>query len=268
MSTQALGIGLSLATAGWVLAFLLQLVDVRTGHQVRRAGRAAGFRDRDRVLAWTVTVCAVVLVALVLGVDFAARLLLDRSELLLGALLLIALAAAGAITALLAARAIRRPQTGYQVIRDELRALAGTRLARGRIADYRNWFEAVDARQNDLRQHVMIGRWVRTIPPVVAAVAIAMAIWTASSGSIPGWAAVLYLVPFGVSLWLAVWGARISLARNLAVHAVQQKQRAELLLVLDELDRKAPRKVAGLSERVSRALAILREQQGQESRSK
>ena len=114
----------------------------------------------------------------------------------------------------------------------------------------------------------MIGRWVRTIPPVVAAVAIAMAIWTASSGSIPGWAAVLYLVPFGVSLWLAVWGARISLARNLAVHAVQQKQRAELLLVLDELDRKAPRKVAGLSERVSRALAILREQQGQESRSK
>jgi hypothetical protein len=268
VSTQALGIGLSLATAGWVLAFLLQLVDVRTGYQVRRAGRATGFRDRDRVLAWTVTVCAIVLVALVLGVDFAARLLLDRSELLFGALLLIALAAAGAITALLAARAIRRPQTGYQVIREELRTLAGTRLAKGRLADYRSWFEAVDARQNDLRRHVMLGRWVRTIPPVIAVVAIAMAIWSASSGDIPGWAAVIYLVPFGVSLWLAVWGARISLARNLAVHAVQQKQRAELLLVLDELDRKAPRKVAGLSERVSRALAILREQQGQESRAK
>lgn len=266
MSTQELGIGLSLATAGWVLAFLLQLVDVRTGHQVRRAGRAAGFRDRDRVLAWTVTVCAIVLVALVLGVDAAARLLLDRGELLFGLLLLIGLAAAGAITALLAARAIRRPQTGYQVIREELKGLAGTRPARGRLADYRSWFEAVDARQNDLRRHVMIGRWVRTLPPVVAVVALALAIWSSAAGEVPVWEAVLYLIPLGVSLWLAVWGARISLARNLAVHAVQQKQRAELLLVLDELERKAPRKVAGLSERVSRALAILREQQGQESR--
>lgn len=268
MNTQTLGEGLSLATAGWALAFLLQLVDVRTGHQVRRAGRAAGFRDRDRILAWTVTVCAIVLILLVLGVDFAARLLLDRDELLLGLLLLIGLAAVGAITALLSARAIRRPQTGYQVIREELRGLAGTRLAKGRIADYRNWFEAVDARQNDLRQHVMIGRWVRAIPPVVAAVALSGAIWSAALGRIPPWGVALCLIPLALSVWLAVWGARISLARNLAIHAVQQKQRAELLLVLDELERKAPRKVAGLSERVSRALAILREQQGQESRGK
>lgn len=268
MNTQELGIGLSLATAGWVLAFLLQLVDVRTGHQVRRAGRAAGFRDRDRILAWTVTVCAIVLVLLVLGVDFAARLLLDRGELLLGLLLLIALAAAGAITALLAARAIRRPQTGYQVIREELKGLAGTRLAKGRLVDYRNWFEAVDARQNDLRQHVMVGRWVRAIPPVVAAVALSVAIWSCVSGATPAWEALLFLIPLALSVWLAVWGARISLARNLAIHAVQQKQRAELLLALDELERKTPRKVAGLSERVSRALAILREQQGQESRGK
>ena len=268
MNTQELSVGLSLATAGWVLAFLLQLVDVRTGHQVRRAGRAAGFRDRDRILAWTVTVCAIVLIIVILGVDLAARLLLDRSELLLGLLLLIALAAVGAITALLAARAIRRPQTGYQVIREELRGLAGTRLAKGRLADYRNWFEAVDARQNDLRQHVVVGRLVRAIPPVVAAGALSLAIWSSASGGMPVWSALLYLIPLGMSLWLAVWGARISLARNLAIHAVQQKQRAELLLVLDELERKAPRKVAGLSERVSRALAILREQQGQESRGK
>ena len=268
MNAETLGVVLSLAAAGWALAFLLQLVDVVTGHQVRRAGRAAGTRDRDRVLAWTVTVCAIALVLFVLGVDFAARLLLDRMELLLGALLLIGLATAGAITALFAARAIRRPQTGYQVIRDELTGLSGTRLAKGRLADYRNWLAAIDLRQNDLHKHVLVGRWVRAIPPVVAIVVLGGASWLAMLGAIPVWEAALYIISLGLSLWLSLWGARISLARNLAIHAVHQKQRAELLLVLDELERKTPRKVAGLSERVSRALAILREQQGQESRPK
>src|SRR5690606_24191206 len=36
----------------WVLAALLQLVDVVTGRRLRRAGRAVGTRDRDRLLIW------------------------------------------------------------------------------------------------------------------------------------------------------------------------------------------------------------------------
>jgi hypothetical protein len=254
---------LAWAIAGWSLAVLLQLVDVVTGHQVRRAGRAAGTRDRDRVLAWTIAVCAIVLVAVVLGVDVAARLLLDRAELLGGALALVGLAAAGAVTALLAARALRRPQTGYQVIRDELRSQAGTRLAKGRIADYRSWLSAIDERQGDLRRHVVAGRWTRVVPVLVALLALAAAIALTATGDRPWWTAALCVIPVALSAWLAVWGARISLARNLAIHAVHQKQRAEALLLLEDLDRKSPRKVAGLSERVSRALAILREQQGQ-----
>lgn len=265
MNTDTLTVILAFATAGWVLALLLQLVDVITGHQVRRAGRAAGTRDRDRILSWTIAVCAIVLVLVILGVDFAARLVLDRTELLWGALLLVGLIAASGGTALLAARALRRPQTGYQVMRDELRALAGSRLAKGRLADYRAWLSTIDARGNDLRRRVVTGRWVRGIPGLVAVVALATAVWLASVDAVPAWQAALYAVAVAVSSWLGLLGARISLARNLAIHAVHQKQRAESILMLEDLDRKAPRKVAGLSERVSRALAILREQQGQES---
>ncbi len=254
---------LAVAVAGWALAFLLQLVDVITGHQVRRAGRAAGTRDRDRVLTWTIAVCSIVLVLFALGVDLGARLLLDHAELLWGSLSLVGLFAVASVTALLAARALRRPQTGYQGIRDQVRAQAGTRISKGRIADFRTWLAAIDDRQNDLRRHVVAGRWVRAIPVVVALVALASAGWLAMVGGAQLWQAILCVAPVALSVWLAVWGARISLSRNLAIHAVHQKQRAEALLALDELERKAPRKVAGLSERVSRALAILREQQGQ-----
>lgn len=263
MDSVVLGVILAVALAGSALAILLQLVDVVTGHQVRRAGRAAGTRDRDRVLSWAIAVCSVVLVLLVLGVDVAARLLLDRGQLLWGVLALVGLVAVAAVTALLAARALRRPETGYRVIREELRAQVGTRISQGRITDYRTWLAAIDDRQNDLRRHVVAGRWVRAIPVVVALVATVAAVWLTVERAAPWWVAVVSLCLVIVTAWLAVWGARISLARNLAIHAVHQKQRAEALLVLDDLERKTPRKVAGLSERVSRALAILREQQGQ-----
>ena len=42
---------------------------------------------------------------------------------------------------------------------------------------------------------------------------------------------------------------------------VRRKQRAELVKTLDELERRTSRGVAGLSDRVNRALQILREQQ-------
>lgn len=266
MHTDTLTTIVAIAVACWALAFLLQLIDVITGNQVKRAGRAAGTRDRDRVLVWTIAVCAIVLIIVIVGVDFAARLLLDQGELLWGSLALVVLFAAGAGTALLAARALRRPGTGYQVLRNELRAQSGSRLAKGRLADYRSWLASIDARENDVRRRVIVGRWVRAIPVVVAGIALIAAIWLVAVDEFAVWQAVLCVVPVLVSIWLAVGGARTALARNLAIHAVHQKQRAEAIIMLDDLERKTPRKVAGLSERVSRALAILREQQGQDSK--
>lgn len=266
MLTDTLTTILSIAVAAWALALLLQLVDVVTGHQVKRAGRAAGSRDRGRILTWTIAVCSIMLVVVIFGVNFAARLLIDHTELFWGALALVAFFAVGGVTALLAARALRRPSTGYQVFRDELQAQAGSRLARGRLADYRSWLATIDDRTNDVRRRVILGRWVRAIPVIIALIAFIAAVWLAAIGAFSFWPAVLCIVPIVVSTWLAVAGARTALARNLAIHAVHQKQRAEAIILLDDLERKTPRKVAGLSERVSRALAILREQQGQEHR--
>ncbi len=266
MHVEALKIILEISFAVWALALLLQLIDVITGHQVKRAGRAAGTRDRDRILVWTIAVCAIVLVLLILGVDFSARLLVEGKQLLWGSLSLVALFAIGTVTALLAARALKRPQTGYQVFRDELRAQAGSRIAKGRLADYRSWLANIDARTNDVRRRVILGRVVRAIPVVIALLAFGSAVWSVVIGGMPLWSAFLCLIPILLSAWLAVWGARAALARNLAIHAVHQKQRSEAILLLEDLDRRTPRKVAGLTERVSRALAILREQQGQENR--
>ena len=263
MNETALSVVGTVATAALALALLLQVVDVTTGHMVRRAGRAAGSRDRDRVLTWIITVNSIALVVLIVGVNFAIRLMVDVERTLFGLLLLVALAGVGAVLAILSARALRRPQTGFQGIRDELRSPTASRLSRGRIADYRRWVDTLDARNRDLGSRVMVGRIVRGIPPLVALVVVLVAFWLSSFGTVPAIVAVLSVVPLIVTIWLGLSGARISLARNLALTAMHGKLRAEVLLELDDRERKAPRKVNGLTERVSRALAILREQQGQ-----
>ncbi|MBX3086916.1 MAG: hypothetical protein KF742_00380 [Cryobacterium sp.] len=272
MTGDSFWIALVTLLAVWILAALLQVVDVGTGHFVRRAGRTAGNRDRDRILTWMIAIGSILLVAVAAGVDLSLRLILGAShdngesiELLIGSIGVVLSFAVAVVSALLISRALRRPQTGYQVLRDELRSQSGSRLSKGRIADYKSWLSAVDERQKSLSSKVAIGRVVRSIPVILAVVITALAIWSTISGRPRVWVIIVGLVACGLSIWLAVWGARISLARNLAAYAVHQKQRAEALLLIADLERKAPRRVAGLSERVSRALAILREQQGQQS---
>ncbi len=272
MTSDSFLIALVVLLAVWILAVLLQVVDVGTGHFVRRAGRTAGNRDRDRILTWMIAIGSILLVAVVAGVDLSLRLILDVSRegdepagLLVGSIGIVVSFAVAVVSALLISRGLRRPQTGYQVLRDELKSQSGSRLSKGRIADYRSWLSAIDDRQKNLSSKVAIGRVVRSIPVLLAIAGTVLAIWSSVSGHPRVWAIVIGVIAFGISLWLAVWGARISLARNLAAHAVHQKQRAEALLLVADLERKAPRRVAGLSERVSRALAILREQQGQQT---
>ena len=86
-----------------------------------------------------------------------------------------------------------------------------------------------------------------------------LAIIATGSGGVLGVAAVLLPV---TSHLLAILNARFSLASKVAWHAVYQKQRAEAAQDLQELERRAGRGIPGLSDRVSRALRILREQQG------
>jgi len=65
-----------------------------------------------------------------------------------------------------------------------------------------------------------------------------------------------------VSVALGIAGTRAALAARTAQHAVYLKQRAEIVDLLEEFDRTARKGVAGLGDRVARALQILRDQQG------
>jgi len=65
-----------------------------------------------------------------------------------------------------------------------------------------------------------------------------------------------------VSVALGIAGTRAALAARTAQHAVYLKQRAEIVDLLEEFDRTSRKGVAGLGDRVARALQILRDQQG------
>ena len=71
----------------------------------------------------------------------------------------------------------------------------------------------------------------------------------------------LALIPIAVSYLLAVPSARFALAAKVVWHAINQKQRADAVDLIEEFERSSRKGVAGLGDRVARALQILRDQQ-------
>lgn len=71
---------------------------------------------------------------------------------------------------------------------------------------------------------------------------------------------VLLVLPIA-SFVVGLIGVRTSLASKVAWHAIAQNQRAELVDLLAEFERTSRKGVAGLGDRVTRALQILRDQQ-------
>lgn len=107
------------------------------------------------------------------------------------------------------------------------------------------------------------GNFLRVVPPLLALIAfvLAVALMVATRDWGSWWASALLLLAVVVSSALAVTSARASLASKTAWHAVYLKQRSEVEDLLIELEKAARKGVAGLGDRVARALQILREQQ-------
>lgn len=107
------------------------------------------------------------------------------------------------------------------------------------------------------------GNVSRVIPPIVATVGLLILL---STLLITGdwdywWVLAIGLSAVAVSSLLALGSARASLASKTAWHAVYLKQRTEVEDLLIELEKASRKGVAGLGDRVARALQILREQQ-------
>lgn len=105
------------------------------------------------------------------------------------------------------------------------------------------------------------GNFFRVLGPIVALIAFLLALGIAIVSPFNWWLPVGLFAAFVVSSLLALTSARASLASKTAWHAVYLKQRTEVEDLLIELEKASRKGVAGLGDRVARALQILREQQ-------
>lgn len=105
------------------------------------------------------------------------------------------------------------------------------------------------------------GNFLRVIPPILALLTFLLALTVAIVAPVNAWMPVALLVACATSSLLALTSARASLASKTAWHAVYLKQRTEVEDLLIELEKASRKGVAGLGDRVARALQILREQQ-------
>jgi len=107
------------------------------------------------------------------------------------------------------------------------------------------------------------GNVFRVVPPIVATVGfLLLLVSVLMIGDPQGLSWLLIgLAVVAISSLLALGSARASLASKTAWHAVYLKQRTEVEDLLIELEKAARKGVAGLGDRVARALQILREQQ-------
>jgi hypothetical protein len=153
--------------------------------------------------------------------------------------------------------------SAYAAIRDELVDAAETRLSTEQLTAYRDRLAALD--EQEAARSVPLGRganaqlwrgspW-RLVPVLLAAVPVALLVANPPAAS-------LALALPVIAYLLALAAARASVAAAGARAVVRDAQRAEIDELLRELAKTARAPVAGLGDRVRRALSILREQQG------
>lgn len=215
-------------------------------------------RNSVRELTWTIAVTAITAVLVSFGVDAAARSLLDLSQPVTAFLLLVAVAlVAFAIGTVAVLAVVRRDRPSYARIRRDLRDRTVPQLDDDELAG----FDARLAEADRLRaRRSAAGSTLRLVALlVVLGIGIPSAIGGFAEG-LPGFA-VGAIVAGGLSVAAFVVAVRASVVRQEAFDAVREAQRAEVVALLERARIPQRKNVPGLRDRVTRALAILREQQ-------
>jgi uncharacterized membrane protein YfbV (UPF0208 family) len=160
----------------------------------------------------------------------------------------------------------------YRAIRDELAELRGAPVQQEWLDELRHRLSEIDdaiartaAPPTD--SWVSAARWVvrrpqRLLPVLAAILLLIFAAIGASADAGHDWVTVAAALSVVVSAGLAVLGARSSVALLSAVRETQLQYRSEAVQLIIEAEKTSRKKVAGLGDRVTRALQILREQQG------
>ncbi|MFM9876232.1 MAG: hypothetical protein ACKVOG_00065 [Rhodoglobus sp.] len=264
----------TLVLALWLVALSVQLADLGTARfDIRRLNRGTRTLVRLHPVTWVVPLAAGALVALGFGVDYGQRLLFEEGQpvmaLTVGLIIVVGLVAGWVVVT---SAATSPAADSYRAIRDELVELRGSRVQQEWLDGLRERLSAIDeATARALAPPVVSWRtatgWVfrrpQRILPVVAAVLLLVLASIAAVGS-PGhdWVVLGTVGAVLVSSGLAVLGARASLVLLSAVRETQLQYRRDADQLLIEAEKTSRKPVAGLGERVNRALQILREQQG------
>ena len=258
----------------WLVALSLQLADLGTARfDARLLARGTRTVVRLHAVAWVVPLAALVVVGLGLGLDWEARLLFDERD-ALAAVLVAIIMLVGLVAAWLAitVAATRPAADSYRALRDELVDVAGTRVQQERLDEMRARLSAID----DDRDRTpppgsastrAVAVWVvqrpqRVLPPLAGVLLLVLTAIAAAEHPERGWTVAVAIVAVVLSTVLAIAGARASVVLLKAVRDAQVEYRAEVVHLFAEAEKISKKPVAGLGERVSRALQILREQQG------
>lgn len=210
-------------------------------------------RGRIRQLAWAVAITAALAVLVAFGVDSAARLIWVGASPAAGAFVLLTSAAGAFLVGLVAVVAIvRRERPSYARIRRDLRDRDTVRLEPGELEEFERRFERAD-RVRGRRDGTRVA--LRVIGLIVVLLAdVVLAVTDRSWIALAAVSAALAIAAFVVAL-------RAGAVRARALAAVLDTQRAEVAALLERARIPQRGRTPGLRDRVSRALAILREQQ-------
>ncbi len=212
-------------------------------------------RRRIRDLAWLVAIVAALAVIVAFAVDSAARAVWDADDPVAAALILFAvtvfsfLVGIGAVVA-----AGRRERPSYARIRRDLRDRAIYSFDDDELLDFE--------RRLALADRMRARRVQNALPLRLLGVSVVVALAVASWLLAPGAFSIVFTVGAVISLAAGALAVRADAVRQAALHVVLEAQRAEVVALLERARIPQRRRVPGLRDRVSRALAILREQQG------
>ncbi|MES2171837.1 MAG: hypothetical protein V4479_14140 [Actinomycetota bacterium] len=241
-------------TALWFVLAVLQAIDLAA---TWAASRSSGRASRK---VWAAAGAAVVFVAGTAAVGFAMQQLPDGNPLLRVAALLIAFAlvCGGLVTIVLV---YERPRVdGLTALETGIRSFDGVRVEKADVSALRAALDAADVARLD---HAHPRAWWRWIPAVVGLAVLVLAIVAISAGAAWGslwWLGIVALVPVVLSVLARFAEVRLRHAVRARRKTEYSARRQALVTELEQLERRASRGVAGLTERVSRALTILREQ--------
>lgn len=251
----------------WLGALIFQIADIGTAWfdlRSARTGRGQLARRRVHEIFWVLPLAALLAVVLAFAIALGAALVIDTGWQLTAGLLLslAATAIVSTIAVVILVRLLTRDVLSYGVLRLRVSDAKSRKVSRADVEGWRAELDVIDRRE--AVRHERIARMLRLIPVGLATLAFA-AVWVAVLvGPLPtGWPAVLVVsvVPPAASILMAARSARLSLRARAEWGMLNGRQREQLVQSLDELERRTNRGVAGLSDRVNRALQILREQQ-------